>query len=130
MAKANPRVVVALARMAILRQAPELTETDFTLFAAELESEGVPVEHIEEACRRIGREPREDGQTAFPSLGTLLAECKQVRVDTHYLRLQELAARAPKELMPPAEDFVPLSREEAKKFVDRLKAEVEARRVR
>ncbi len=125
-----PRITVALARLAVLRQAPELTDLDFRLFGEEIAAAGVPVEHVEEACRRLGRQERPEGQPSFPSLGTILAECRQVRVDAHYLRLQELAARAPKELLPPTEAFVPLSREEAKSFIDRLKADVEARRVR
>lgn len=125
----KPRMTIALARMAVLRQAPELTELDFELYAEELVRQNVPADQVEEACQRMGLREREEGQTAFPSLGSLLKECERVRVDRRRAEIEALAATAPKALMPP-ENMPPLSREEAKAFVTRLRADVEAMRAR
>lgn len=79
MAKGNPRVTAALAKLAVMRQAVELSETDFELFASELDAERIAPELAIEACRRLGRTPRQPGHTAFPDFGTILAECSTIR---------------------------------------------------
>lgn len=122
----HPHVTAALAQMAALRQAPDVTPKMLDLFASALAAERLDVAVIVEACRRISRRAREDGEPAFPTLGALLAECRTVAREQALSR-QLRAATAPPHTLPPIEQ-APLSREEARALVVDLQARVEAQR--
>lgn len=118
----DPLVTAALIDMAILRQAdPSLDTLDY--YSASLVEDGIESADVIAACERIGKTERADGETTFPSYGTLLRVCRDVRKDRQAEQQRALAARAPKRLAAPIDD-TPLTREEAKAFVSRLKADV------
>lgn len=69
----NPetRVTMALAQMAVFRCADVSAET-LQLFTTRLLAEKCAVDDIVRACGQLERAEREPGETAFPTLGTLL----------------------------------------------------------
>jgi hypothetical protein len=104
--------------MAVKRQASDLDADTFDLYAAELAEEGIPVAHVIEACKQIGREPRAEGDTAFPSLGVLIDRCHRAA--------RQLAYRATAGVLTP-KPAEPISREEAAKLLAEIKAAVASR---
>ena len=68
------RVSLALARMAIRRQAAPLSDLDYAVYNEDLAQ--FPVEDVEAVCMAIGRQERADGETAMPSIGRLVNRCK------------------------------------------------------
>lgn len=66
----DARVMAALKRMAVYRQAETGPQT-FAAFTLALADARFEVEDIESACRDLERAARAEGETAFPSLGTL-----------------------------------------------------------
>ncbi len=124
----NPVVAAALTQMAAFRQADVDGDT-LRLYADALAEESLPNEVIVRACRTIERTPRREGETAFPDFGTLLKACSMAKEQIRQDGIARLASTAPKALMPP-EDMPSLTREEAKAFVTRLRADVEALRAR
>ena len=101
----DPRVIAALALMAARRQASNIDRETLDLFSADLthpaqESDRYSVEVITEACERIGRAERTDGETAFPSLGMLLRVCRVVRTGCYWENVRAIAATAPKPVVP------------------------------
>ena len=103
--------------MALLRQAAEVDSETLDLYAATLAEEHIPIGHILEACKQISREPRGDGESAFPSLGTLIERCHRAG--------RQLAYRA---LAPSSEKPEPMTREDAAKLLADIKAAVAQRR--
>lgn len=75
----NPEITASLATLAILRQAADVTDVALDLYSAELTAAGVTGDVVAAACHAIQAAPRADGETAFPSLGTLLTACASVR---------------------------------------------------
>lgn len=126
----HPLVTAALSIMAAKRQATVSAET-LDLFSADLAEDGVPVERVVEACKRLGRAERAEGETAFPSYGTLLRVCREVARDDERARVAKLAAEGERRLLAEHEvEVKPLTKAEAKAFTDDLKARVAALRER
>lgn len=105
--------------MAVKRQASDLDADTFDLFAAELAEEGIPVEHVIEACKQIGREPRAEGDTAFPSLGVLIERCHRAG--------RQMAYRAVAGVIEPRPQQ-PISSAEAAQLLADIKAAVAERK--
>ena len=85
--------VAALARMGMLRGAEASRET-LALYSKELLS----YEYIDvvAAAERIGRSPREEGESAFPDFGTFEREVKRARtarVDAERVQAEEVERR-------------------------------------
>ena len=79
-------LVVLLRKLATRRQAV-VTDATFTIYAQDLLSS--PLTDTEKALEEIGMNPRRDGETAFPDIGTI----REVVVRTGYeRRLRERAA--------------------------------------
>jgi hypothetical protein len=97
----SPVVAEALARIAMFRQA-EVTASTLDLYSARLAEEALEVADIVEACGRIERAERTDGETAFPSLGMILRVCREVVMDRSRTgRTDEWQpSQAPAELSP------------------------------
>lgn len=74
----NPIITAALAKMAILRQASDVSDLTLDIYTAELERFQVPAEAVVEACARLQHRPRSDGETAFPDFGALLKLCRVI----------------------------------------------------
>lgn len=94
---ARDAVLAALAKMAALRQA-EVSGKTLALYATELATAHVPTDVVVHACRRIQMRERSEGETAFPSLGTLLDECRIVaakKADDEEARLRKRLPPAP-----------------------------------
>jgi hypothetical protein len=122
MVPSDPCVSAALAEMAMFRQA-EVDDLTLELYSAKLAQEEIPVDVIVTACETIGRTPRREGETAFPDLGTMLAACRKAWMERANRTAQ---AQAPKAL--PAPERPDMTKTEAKRFIDGLRAQVEARR--
>ena len=115
----NPAITAALGTMALLRQAAEVDSETLDLYAATLAEEQIPIRHILEACKQISREPRGDGESAFPSLGALIERCHRAG--------RQMAYRA---LAPSSEKPQPITSEQAAKLLEDIRAAVAARRRR
>lgn len=114
--------VMALGQMATFRGAPVRDEV-VLLFAKRLIAEGQTPEQIIDACGDLERRPRSEGETAWPSLGTLLEECRRSALRLAARRCVELARMAPKALSAPEwQDMTP---EDAQAFVARLRRDVQ-----
>lgn len=116
------QMVMAMKRLAMFRQA-EVSAQTYVAYALALSERLVRVEDVEVACRRLEATERAEGETAFPSLGTLLRVCGEVahaRRERHRLEAKadvarrQLAASLPRDLSP----------REAKEFVGWLRDEV------
>lgn len=110
------RKVQALIKLGIARQSPQ-DDASQIVYVEGLES--VPSDIVERACSQLAREPKNDYEPAFPSLGALIQRCREVRD-------HDDMASAPKQLREARPE--PLSKEEAKAWVEKLKAEVQRRR--
>lgn len=75
------KIVEMLAILCIRRQA-KLSSQDFQVFAADLEE--FELQDIEVALERLGKNPRTEGETAFPDCGTLLLACRTERSKRRY----------------------------------------------
>jgi hypothetical protein len=117
---------VALARMAALRQATGIDDEVLDLFSAELDAEGIAADVIVEACNTLAKRSRAEGETAFPSFGTLLEECRDVLRGRERARQRALAAQGEK-LLSAYENAPQLSRGDAKQFMAWFKGQVDAR---
>ena len=116
----DPRITAALALLAARRQASNLDDDTLDLFSADLthparDGDRFGVDVIVDACERIGRTERAEGETAFPSLGTLLRVCREVVKDRYWQGVEALAAQAPDAPMLPEP-----TRDEAKRVVERF----------
>ena len=85
----------ALVRLAIARQF-DLDEGTQEVYLDSLRIE-TDID-VDEACHALATKPRADYDTAFPSLGALLAMCREVRLARAQRRIAELASHAPKQL--------------------------------
>ena len=115
----------ALIRLGIGRQAKPLDAQTQEVYLDDLDNE--PADVVVEACRRLRIAERPEFDTVFPSVGTLLAECKEVRRLQGRERVKALAAQAPKLLAAPV-DETPITREEARVFMADFRARVRASR--
>ena len=70
-------VKILLGKMAIYRQAGRLDRTTLELFTQTLV--GLDLRAFQVAIRNLSCSPREEGETAFPSLGSILAEMDETR---------------------------------------------------
>jgi len=70
------KIVALLAILGVRRQA-KLDDEDYKVFASDLEE--YELADIEAGLSQIGKRPRDEGETAFPSLGTMLAAIKLAR---------------------------------------------------
>lgn len=70
-------IILALTQMAAFRGASPDGPT-LAAFAKRLIAEGLEVAVIAAACRRLEAAERADGESAWPSLGTLLRVCREV----------------------------------------------------
>lgn len=68
------RMVGAMTRMALFRQA-EVSTATYVAYALALTEQGIDAGVVEAACRSLEATTRAEGETAFPSLGTLLSTC-------------------------------------------------------
>lgn len=116
------RVIEALKRLAILRQA-DVGAGTYAAYVQTLAQDGLEPGIVVDVCERLAKRPRGEGETAFPDYGTLAGEC---RATAKRRALESARAQAPKALPEPVR--ADLTRDEAKRFVDRLKAAVERRR--
>lgn len=68
----------------------EATENYFELFSARLELENL--DYVIAALRKLGEEPRREGDPALPSLGMIIEAIKEVKKqkDDPYSELREL----------------------------------------
>lgn len=112
----HPAVLAALTTMGVLRQASEVDDETLDLYAATLAEDHIPIGHIIEACRQIGREARGDGESAFPSLGTLIERCHRAG--------RQLAYRA---LAPSSDKPEPMTPEQATKLLADIRQAVAER---
>ncbi len=112
----HPAVTAALVTMGVLRQASDVDSETIDLYAATLAEEHIPLGHIIEACKQIGREPRGDGESAFPSLGTLVERCHRAG--------RQLAYRA---LAPSEDKPEPITPEQATKLLADIREAVAGR---
>lgn len=118
-------LATALGQMAAFRGATVTDET-LALFAARLVAERVRVEDAVEACRRLEREERAEGELAFPSLGTLLKRIGLVE-SQRYRREQERREHGVKQLQAQRDADLPhFTKAEAKAFVAQMRQDVEA----
>lgn len=60
-----------------MRRQAKLDPEDYLVMAEDLM--GFALEDVEEALDKLGKTEREAGETAFPSVGTMLAACNKVR---------------------------------------------------
>jgi hypothetical protein len=60
-----------------VRRQAKLDDEDYKVFASDLEE--YELADIEAGLSQIGKRPRDEGETAFPSLGTMLAAIKLAR---------------------------------------------------
>ncbi len=67
---------LALAQLAIRRQAPRLSEAEYGVYNVDLGP--YRLDDIEAACLQVGLEARGEGETAFPSVGALVDRVKAV----------------------------------------------------
>jgi len=122
----NPIITAALAKMALLRQAPDVDRVTLDLFAAELESSGITPDVVVIACQALQTRPRADGETAFPSFGTLLEACYGIRREW---QKQAEAVASQRLLEAERAGQRNMTKAEAAAFIAQLKADVD-RRVR
>jgi hypothetical protein len=108
--------VPMLAKLAVRRQA-ELDDAALGLFAEDLAGAGIDARDASAACDALGRAPRAEFQSAFPSLGDLLSACRSARWARMDREQAEYRASLPKQL--PSK---PISRDAAKNFLAQLKA--------
>jgi hypothetical protein len=114
----------ALIRLGIGRQARELDTRSQDVYLEDLEA--IDADIVVEACQRLRRAPRDEFDTTFPSVGTILAECKAVRIRRAQQQRDALIATAsPKLLQPP--NLAPMSREEARALMTSFRARVAER---
>jgi hypothetical protein len=107
---------VALVKLGAARQSPP------DELAQQVYGEGlshIPSDIVERACQQLAREPKNDYEPSFPPLGIIIERCKAVRDHDDQVN-------APKQLREARPE--PLSREEARTWVERLRADVRARR--
>lgn len=108
--------VPILAKLSARRQA-EVDDAVYVIYAEDLAAESIPVADVEAVCARLGKQPREPYQTAFPPIGDILQACREIRQN----RAQQQRALEDRErnarLLP-----APLSREEASTWLARIKA--------
>ena len=76
----RPRLLNALLRLAVLRQAPQ-DDATLQIYLEEMEKEQVDVALVEQACEQLGLQPRVEFTAAFPALGTILIEMGQIDGD-------------------------------------------------
>jgi hypothetical protein len=110
------RKLIALMKLAVARQAV-LDEAGQQVYLEGLQQ--IPAEIVERACVALAGAERDDYQSAFPTLGTVITRCREMR---DYLE----SLNAPKQLREARP--VPLSAEEAKAWIARLKVAVAERR--
>lgn len=68
-------IAKVLAELSIRRQADVSKET-YAVFAEDLMP--FPIDDVRQACKNIGSTPRQQGEKAFPEVGTIIAECERV----------------------------------------------------
>lgn len=122
-------LMVALGQLAAFRGA-EVQGKTLLLFARRLLHERCEVRDVVEACRRLELSEREDGELAFPSLGTLLRHTREVLMarQAHAREARQTAARALADGRPSVIQG-DMSKAEAKAFIDKLKRDVAAQRL-
>jgi len=113
----DARKLNALIRLGIARQAPMDTPSQ-KVYLEELAH--VPAEVIERVCQHLARRPKGDYEPAFPAVGTVLELCGSI------LRQRLIQSDTQRYLDAPTRPS--LSREEAKAWVEQLKADVERAR--
>lgn len=117
-------VTVALAQMAAFRGAEPAGPT-LALFARRLLAEGCEASVIVGACHRLEVAERKDGESAFPSLGTLLRVCREVSGERHR---EQVAREQRRYLDSYAEQAcASMSPEDAHALIVRLRASVAER---
>jgi hypothetical protein len=114
----NARKLGALIRLGIARQSP-LDEAGQQVYLEALLR--IPGDVVERSCQELSAEPRNDFEPMFPPLGVILQRCRQVR--DHWAGLM-----VPKQLREARPE--PLTKDEAKAWIERLKADVQKRRER
>ena len=77
----------ALTRLAIARQA-QLGDEDFQVYLEGLHTQ--PTSLVTVACDRLSVRPRKDFEPPYPTLGTILWECRAILADAQ--RAKEIAA--------------------------------------
>lgn len=112
----NAQKLKALVRLGIARQAP-LDEAGQQVYLEAIVR--IPADVVERACQELGAEPRNDFEPMFPPLGVLIQRCRAVR--EHWDSLS-----APKQLREAKQE--PLTKEEARAWINRLKGAVQQRR--
>jgi hypothetical protein len=124
----DPRITAALARMAMFRQADPSPLT-LELYSAQLAGDGIPVEDVLVACDVLARRERAEGETTFPSYGTLTAECRRAGI-ARRARVREQERDVLRFPAPDPDQMRSLSPAEAKALAAELKARVEAKRAK
>jgi|SRR6185369_15004110 len=122
----KPLVTAALAKLSILRQASDVSDLTLDLYAAELEAAGITPDVVVIACQGLQSQPRAEGETAFPSLGTLLERCYAIRREW---QKQAEAVASQRLLEAERSGQRNMTKAEAAAFIAQLKADVD-RRVR
>ena len=107
----------ALTRLSIMRQA-NLQERDFMVFIEELSD--VDPDVLAESCQRLGREPRERYETAFPDVGAIRAACAWTAHQRDMARVRALAQSAPRALIAPPSGL-PRTLDRFRRAVDKLR---------
>lgn len=127
----NPIVTAALAELAALRQATGVDEETLDLFSARIAEDGLDVELVVDACRELSRMERAEGESAFPSYGTLLREYHAAEYRRHVRRQKELAAEGAQYLLPGEEvDRPEWTPQQARLLIANFREAVEAKRRR
>jgi len=115
----NSRKLNALVRLGIARQAPP-DEATQQVYLEELQH--WPSDIVEIACQKIARLGRAEFEPAYPTVGRIISDCRDV------VRQQGIITDTSRLLTRP--DIEPLTRDEARTWIGRFKASVQQRRKR
>lgn len=114
----DPRITAALAQMAMLRQA-DVSDLALDLYSAKISDVDywqLPI--IIDACEFIATAERKDGESAFPSYGTLSRVINRLHEEDRRARVDE----ARDEHRARLHESTQLSDERAKYWLDKIKA--------
>ena len=106
----------SLARLMIARQA-QLQDEDYQVYLEELRD--IPAEVVERACRKLARTERAEYETAFPSVGKILSECRVLMRPDPVMETRKMLDRSHGHALD-------LPKEEAKEFMANLRKQLDA----
>jgi Cdc6-like AAA superfamily ATPase len=114
------QIIRAIGVMAMRRQG-EISAQVLKLYAHDLEQSGCSARAAVEACDRLGKAERREGETAVPEIGKLLRLCREAQreLDADYW----ITSAAP--LLHAHKNIPSLTAEEASERTKQMRAEVD-----